>query len=273
MLFRRDLPQFLEPDAEFRRFVAVAEAEAGDQRLREAAAGALGEQRIFRPQFHAAGEGILRLAILADAHIAGGDALDLAVRPVKHLGGREAGIDFDAERLGLGGEPAADLAERDDEIAVIVHQRRHHDVRQPQRPRGAEPVEAVVRHGRVDRRVFVAPFRQQPVEADRIDHRARENVGADFRALLHDDDGEVGRNLFQADRGRQAGRSCADDHDVELHTFARRQICQGHAGFLKKPCGASPRRPGARSNQLRVLPRLPPPGNATGRRHAIVALS
>ena len=33
--------------------------------------------------------------------------------------------------LSAGGEPAADIAERNDVIAVIAHQRRHHCVRQP----------------------------------------------------------------------------------------------------------------------------------------------
>ena len=40
------------------------------------------------------------LAVLADAHVAGGDADDAAVL-LQHLGGGEAGIDLDAQRLGL----------------------------------------------------------------------------------------------------------------------------------------------------------------------------
>ena len=44
---------------------------------------------------------VLRLAILADAHVAGGDAGNRAVVVVKHFGRGKARIDFDAERLGL----------------------------------------------------------------------------------------------------------------------------------------------------------------------------
>ena len=44
---------------------------------------------------------------------------------------------------------------------------------------------------------------------------------ADFGALLHDDDAEIGIELLQPDRGREARRPGADDHDVEFHGFAR----------------------------------------------------
>ena len=93
----------------------------------------------LRAQLHAAREAVRRLAVLADAHVAGGDADDLAVRVVEHLGGGEARIDLDAERLRLGGEPAADVAERDDEVAVVGHQRRHQEVRQRERAGRSEP--------------------------------------------------------------------------------------------------------------------------------------
>ena len=125
VLVRRDLPELLQAEAEFLRLAAFAEAELGDELLAEIAARAFGEQRVFGAQLHAAGEIVLRLAVLADAHVAGGDAGDRAVVVVEHFGGGKARIDFDAERLRLGRQPAADAAERDDEVAVIVHQRRH----------------------------------------------------------------------------------------------------------------------------------------------------
>ena len=57
---------------------------------------------------------------------------------IQHLGRGEARIDFDAERLRLGRQPAADIAERDDVVAVVAHQRRHHEVRQPRWRRDAD---------------------------------------------------------------------------------------------------------------------------------------
>src|SRR5437667_1637138 len=94
MPLRRDLPQLLEPDAELSRLAALAEAEALDQALAQAAARALGEQRVLAAQLHAAREAVLGLAVAADAHVAGGDAGNRAFFIVQKLRGGEAGIDF-----------------------------------------------------------------------------------------------------------------------------------------------------------------------------------
>ena len=104
------------------------------------------------------------------------------------FGGGKARIDFDAERFRLARQPAADIAERDDEIAVIVHQRRHAKFGSRSAPDGRAAIEAVVADRGLDRRVLAAPFRDQAVEPDRIDHRAGQDMGADLGALLHDDD-------------------------------------------------------------------------------------
>ena len=217
----------LRPMPNFGGSRSLIQFKAPDQRLGQAAARALGKQRVLRAQFHAAREAVLRLAVTADAHVAGRDAGDRAV-VVEHLGGGEARINLDAERFRLGGEPAADLAERDDEVAVVVHQRRHHEIRQPQRARRAEPIEAVLGDRGLDRRVLAAPLRQQAIEADRVDHRAGENVSADLRALLDHDDGRLGRDLLEADRGGKACRPGADDHDIEFHRLPRRQFVGSH---------------------------------------------
>ena len=68
----------------------------------------------------------------------------------------------------------------------------------------------------------------QLVERGRIDHRAGQDMRADLGTLLHHDDGEIGIELLQPDRGRQAGRPGADDHDVEFHGFARGQLFVAH---------------------------------------------
>ena len=166
---------------------SLREPEALDQYFRQAAARALGEQSIFAAQFHAAREAGLVLAVLADPHVAGGDADDGIVLE-QEFGRGKARIDLDAERFGLLRQIAADIAERDDEIAVIAHQRRHQSKRQPQRARRPEHVEAVRRDRGLDRGVLAAPFRNEAVEPDRIDHRAGQNMGADLGALLDHDD-------------------------------------------------------------------------------------
>ena len=211
VLLRRDLPEFLDADAVCLRVAVLRQPEARDQPLGEAAARAFGEHRVFAAQFHAAGEARLVVAVLADAHVAGGDAGDRAVVE-QHLGGGKARIDFDAERFGLRCQPAADVAERDDVIAVVVHKRRHQRVRQPHRAGRPEHIEAVVGDGRLERSVSsLAPVRNEHVEPERIDHRAGQDMGADLAALFDDDDRGVRRELFEADRGGKARRPGADD--------------------------------------------------------------
>src|SRR5262249_27992591 len=69
---RRHLPQLLQAEAELLRLAPLREIETLKQHLAEIAARALGEQRVFRTQLHAASEGVLVLAVLADPHVASG---------------------------------------------------------------------------------------------------------------------------------------------------------------------------------------------------------
>jgi hypothetical protein len=110
VLVRRDLPQLFQPEPELLRIAAFRQTVFGDQFLRQVAARAFGKQRVFGAKFHAAGEACVRLAVLADAHVASGDAGHRASLVGQHLGRGKARVDFDAERLGLDREPAADVA-------------------------------------------------------------------------------------------------------------------------------------------------------------------
>src|SRR4051794_37160275 len=98
MFLRRDLPQFLEPDAKLLRLAVPGKIEFRDQLLGERAACAFGEQRVLGAQLHAARERALVVSVSSDAHVAGRDADHFPTVAVKHLGGREAWIDFDAKR-------------------------------------------------------------------------------------------------------------------------------------------------------------------------------
>ena len=68
--------------------------------------------------------------------------------------------------------------------------------------------------------LLLAPAGQQPVDADRIDDGAGEDVRADLAALFQHDDGELGIDLLEADGRGKAGRAGADDDHVEFHAFA-----------------------------------------------------
>ena len=67
-------------------------------------------------------------------------------------------------------------------------------------------------------RVLVLPVRDQLVERLRVDDRARQDMCANLAALFENADGDFapsfGRQLFQTDRGGQAGRTGADDDYV-----------------------------------------------------------
>ena len=135
----RDLPQFLDADRVGLRLGAFAQGEAGDRLLAERAAAALGEHGVGGAQFHAALVAAGGGAVLADAHVAGGDADHF---PVLHqqFGGGEAGVDFHPQRLRLLAQPAHHVAERDDVVARVVHLRRGGQAEGPCRGQEQEPV-------------------------------------------------------------------------------------------------------------------------------------
>ena len=94
------------------------------------AARAFGEEGVAAVQLHAGLVIGLVGAVAGDAHVAGGDALHRAVLVEQDLGGGEAGEDLDPERLGLAGQPAAEIAEAERVGALVVHEGRHQQVRE-----------------------------------------------------------------------------------------------------------------------------------------------
>ena len=176
-------------------------------------------------QLHARRVGVLVLAVLADAHVAGGDAAHRAVLVVEHLGAGEARIDLDAQRLGLLAEPAADVAQADDVVAVVVHQPRHQEIGEAERAGLGEEQELVVAHLGLERRALLLPVGNELVQPDRIDHGAGQDMGADLGALLDQADRHfvvaLGGELLETDRRRQPGRAATHDHHVIFHRLAR----------------------------------------------------
>ena len=145
---------------------------------------------------------------------------------VQHLGGREAGKDLDAERLGLLRQPLDDVAQADDVVAVVVEACAAPASRASTSRRFAEEQERR-RRDRLDR-----AERRAPSSPGTARSCARGSITAPdrmcapgSRALLQHAHRDLacpfGGKLLQADRGRQAGRAGADDHHVVLHRFAR----------------------------------------------------
>ena len=226
--FRRHLPQLLEAQAELLRLAAFAQAELGSQGFAQRPACAFGDDGVFALELHAATEAAGWLAVSAEPHVAGGNAGYGSVFVVEDLGRGKPRVDLHAQLRGLLAEPAADIAETDDVVAVIAHERRHDEVGYAQPARRPEVVKAVLGHGRLDRRTLRPPIRNERVEADWIDHGPRQDVGANLRTLLQHHDRKLttigSGELPQPDCGGKAGGARTDDHDIEFHRLPGREL-------------------------------------------------
>ena len=245
VLGRIEPPEFLQADAVGLRVRALAEREAFHERLGQRSPAALGEQGVLGVQLHARLVAVLSRAVLGHPHVAGRHAADAAGIVIKHFGGGEAGVDLRAQALGLLGQPAADVAERDDVVAVVLELLRHQRDRHPERPLGGQKQELLLLDRGVERGALVLPVGDQLVERARIEDRAGEDVRAHLRAFLEHADRDLPAalhgQLAQPDRRRQAGRPGAHDRDVEIHGFAFHRLsptgADAPSGRMGRPCG------------------------------------
>ena len=221
VLGRLDLPQFLDAQAKGLRIGAVPQVETLEQRLGQRAPATLGENRVGRAELNPRLIVLRRLTIAANSHVTGGHAHHPAGRIVQHLGGGETWVDLYSELFGLLRQPAADVAEADDVVALVVHLRRR---RQPERLLLGEEQEVVFGRRNVERRALVPPVGNQFVERARLDDRARQDMRADLGPLLDNADADLSLlprgQLLQPDCRAQPGWPATDDDNVELHRFA-----------------------------------------------------
>ena len=211
----------LTPEPVGLRGDALAELEALEGALGERAAAAFGQERDPAHELDAGLEVGAGLAVALDALVVGDHAADAALAVVEELRARRLGQDVDPQLLGLLRQPAADIAEADDVVALVVHLRR----RGQADGAGLGEIEELVLPGRgLERGALLLPVRDQLGERARLDHRTGEDVRPHLRALLEHADGDLPallrRELAQPDRRRQAGRAGADDHDVVGHRLA-----------------------------------------------------
>jgi len=178
----RDLPDFLDADLPDLRLVAaqpeVVERDTGEMALRS-----FGEHRHLRDEIGARLEVAHRLALAVPSLVARADANDAAVRDEQLLRGR-LGQDHRPTFLGALAEPAAELREREDDVAVIAHRGRRRD---PERRSTRQHVDGFAVHLAVARHVLDAvAVAKEPAERARIDDGARQQVRAGLLALLDD---------------------------------------------------------------------------------------
>ena len=158
---RVNIPQFLDANGKGLRVLALAQIEFFEQCLGQMPATALGENGLFTDQLHSTHIAICWLTILADSHITGSDAADRTGLIIEDFGGWKAGINLNAKCLSLLGQPPAEIAKRDDVVAMIVHARRRWH---PPGTSFCEEHEFVISHRRVKRGAPLLPIRDQLIE-------------------------------------------------------------------------------------------------------------
>jgi hypothetical protein len=158
------------------------------------------------------------------AHIAGGNAFDRAIFIKQYFSTGKAGVDFNTQRFGLFAQPAADIAERNDVVALVMKATGQYAVRNFGGAGFGKDEETIFRDWRVKRCAVFLPVGQQFGQGAWVHDCTRENVGADFCPFLDQANRKFGSffcsNLFQPDGRGQPGRTAANNDDVEFHGFA-----------------------------------------------------
>ena len=222
VLFGINLPQLFHPQPEFLRLMPGTKVVSFDDLLGQRPPDPFGQKDIFAQQLQ---PGFIFRPFGAIGQAAKLARHDAAHRPVIAMNQRRtghAGEYFHPQSLGLNRQPAADIAHRHDVIAVVRHQGRHRPVRDAQRPRLSQHVEIVARYRHADRRTFRLPVRDQRIKPHRVQHRARQDMGANLRPLFQHHHRQTAVQLLQPDRSRQARRARPHDHHIILHLLACR---------------------------------------------------
>ena len=224
----RDLPHLLDAERPHLRVLAP-QVEMVERRAGEMPLCALGQDRHARRYVRARLEVPELLAAAPPAAIAGAHAHHPATVHEEPVG-RCLREDGHAERLGLVAEPAAELGQRSDMVTVIHHRGRRRDAQRfsPGQEQHRLPVHLAVERHLVDPR---APL-EQPLQRQRVDHRAREQVRTGSLSFLEQGDrnfaepirqlGMLLRQLAQPDRSGQTRRACADDQKADVDSLVDR---------------------------------------------------
>ena len=260
-----DLPDLLDAERPDLR-VGAGEAERLDRGAGQVAPAALGQHGRLRDDVRAGLEVRLLAALLVAALVAGAHA-DHRVALDEQLRADGLGEHVGARLLRPVGEPAVELRDRDDVVAVVAERRR----RRLERDRALaveHEVDGLLAHlAEVGPGVVVG---QQRADRARVHHAAGELVRPGDAALLDHRHGHLAQRLHQLgvvleqlqepDRAGHAGLPAADDRDADLDPLVlrigrgadelrhrvdrRRELARGDGmvpvgGAISRPCGPS----------------------------------
>ena len=217
-----DAPDLLDAEAPHLRHVAV-HPEPLEQRAGQVALCPLGQHRRLRVHLDAGLERAERLAVAVEALVAGAHA-DHRLAAHQQLLCVGLGQHHHAHLLGPLREVPAQLAQREDEIALVVEGRRRGD---PHLPALAHDVDRLLAHLAVaagQRPDLLAG--QQVAQRGRVDYGAGQQVRADDAALVEQGDRRVAQllggrrvglqQLCQPQRAGQAGGAAADEAHADV---------------------------------------------------------
>jgi hypothetical protein len=113
---------------------------------------ALGKEGVLGKQLRARLIGIGGLAIAAHPHVAGSDALNGAALVIEHFRPAKAGKDLDPHLFGTLAQPATDIAQAHDIVAVIAEAVRQQRIGHPPAAALGEEQKAVFLDRHIERR-------------------------------------------------------------------------------------------------------------------------
>src|SRR5262249_30426201 len=221
----RQLPDLFHPDRVNLRIAAFIEIKPPDQLLGQRAARAFAEHGHFGEDVGAGLIILLRLAVLADALVAGAHADDPIVFIVEQLGAGEFRNEHHVRRFDNRAEPADQLIQTDDVFAVVLERRR--DNRRFDLEATGQIRNILFADLGFERRAELLVIRQQLRERANVHHRARNYVRADLAAFFDYGDGDLAETLAgpfvalvdelaQAQRSGERGGAGAYEKGINL---------------------------------------------------------
>ena len=223
-----DTPDLLDAERPDLRVLAC-EAERLDRGARQVALRSFREHGNARKDIRAGLEVRQLLAVSAAALVAGADAAHPAVLD-EQLRRGGLGQDHRPGLLRLRGQPATELRQRGDAVAVVLHRRRRRD--SGGAVAGQEVDRLLLDHAVEGELVEPLAAREEPLQRARVDDRAREQVRARLLTLLDHRDRHVAEafgnrrclleQLAEPDCAGEPGWAGADDRDADLDALVLR---------------------------------------------------
>lgn len=158
VFFGINLPQFFDAEAVVLWIAIRIQLETFDEFFAQVATTTFGKQGITAAQFDARFEAWLLFTILIPTHVAGNDTFYLPRLVDDQIRRRITGKDIDPGLLRLLAQPATEVAQTGDIVALVVHGAWHQHVGHTDRTgRAGEEHDPIFRYRRIEWRALLPP--------------------------------------------------------------------------------------------------------------------